>query len=331
MQSKTSSPGIIALMYHRIDETDTDPWDISVSPRHFEEQINFLKNNFSVISAAEAVRRVKEGNIAKTCVCLTFDDGYADNFIHAKPILEKYNCPATFFIPTAFTGVAEPFWWDELEMMFLHSSSLPSRLSIAVAGEQHNHTFSEEKLTEAQWQQHKKWRWYEEPPTARCAAFLSLWEALRPLRFESIKICISELRKWIGNDARFRQQRLPMSAEQLIVLAKCELFSIGLHTHTHPDLQGKEKETQEEEIIRCKNTLRRLYGIDSNCLAYPYGRYDKNTLEAAKTLNLDACFTTEAKRIGNTSEALNLGRFQVCDWNAEAFGKQMTLWMETGY
>ena len=169
-----SLPKIIALMYHRIDIVDTNPWGVCVSPKHFEEQVRFVYNNFNVISTQEATRQVISGNVTNNSVCFTFDDGYTDNFIHAKPILEAFKCAATFFIPTAFINKNKSFWWDELELIFLHSKQLPHQLSLSIADERFDFTFDNHRLTEEQWQQHTRWKWHEEPPTARCAAFKPL-------------------------------------------------------------------------------------------------------------------------------------------------------------
>lgn len=41
---------------------------------------------------------------------ITFDDGYADNFTNALPILEKYHAPATIFIVTGDIGQNDVVW-----------------------------------------------------------------------------------------------------------------------------------------------------------------------------------------------------------------------------
>lgn len=327
-QSIDSAPGIICLMYHRIDIMDTDPWSICVSPQHFEEQIQFLKQNFDVISVPDVVSQITTGNIKTNSVCLTFDDGYADNYIYAKPILERHDCPATFFIPTAFISIAQPFWWDELEIILLHSKKLPEQLTLSIAGESLNYTLSTPELTDEQWQQHKVWKWYEEPPTDRCAVFLNVWETLRILSHEEIKYQIKTIKEWADNQTDFTKQRLPMNEDQLCELAANNLFTIGLHTHTHPDLSAKEKNVQAEEIMRCKHTLYNKYSIEANCLAYPYGRYNNDTAAAAAELLLTAGFTTEPSHLTANSHLMKLGRYQVCNWNMNEFQNQISAWHE---
>ncbi len=118
LNNSNSPASVITLMYHRIEKVDTNPWGICISPQNFEKQICFLKENFNIITVDELVAAIASGNFTSNCVCITFDDGYANNYIHAKSILEKNNCPATFFIATASINQIKPFWWDVLEMFF---------------------------------------------------------------------------------------------------------------------------------------------------------------------------------------------------------------------
>jgi peptidoglycan/xylan/chitin deacetylase (PgdA/CDA1 family) len=54
-------------------------------------------------------------------VILTFDDGYADNLLVAKPHLEAYDVPATVFVSSGFLGGGREFWWDRLERVTVHT------------------------------------------------------------------------------------------------------------------------------------------------------------------------------------------------------------------
>jgi peptidoglycan/xylan/chitin deacetylase (PgdA/CDA1 family) len=48
----------------------------------------------------------------KATVCVTFDDGYLDNWRDAAPILDRYGIPATFFVTTGYLGTSRRFHWD---------------------------------------------------------------------------------------------------------------------------------------------------------------------------------------------------------------------------
>ena len=312
--------GIKTLMYHRIDVSETDPWSICVSIKFFEEQIKFLKNNFNIISSDDLIEQVTTNNIIKNSICITFDDGYADNYINAKPILEKYNCPATFFISTAFINSTKHFWWDELEIILLHSIELPGRLLLEFNGEIHSYIFDENKLTEKQLVQHAHWKWYETPPTDRCEMFLKIWGKLRLLINDDIEMHINVLRMWAGAK-NITNSRIPMNDHQLIELSKNPLFTIGMHTHTHPDLKGKHMAFQLEEITICKKTLNTKYRVDSNCLAYPYGRYDDDTIKAVKKLKVKACFTTCATDMYVYLDMTIIGRCQMFDEGSASLQK----------
>jgi peptidoglycan/xylan/chitin deacetylase (PgdA/CDA1 family) len=76
------------------------------SPKLLAFQIKFLRMlGYRFMTLRDAMT-TPVGRIA----VLTFDDGYADNFTNALPILEKYNVPATLFVITNDIGKKSVIW-----------------------------------------------------------------------------------------------------------------------------------------------------------------------------------------------------------------------------
>jgi hypothetical protein len=76
-------------MYHRIDHVDSDPWELTVSPENFEDQLQVLTKRYRVVPVNELSAQLGKGAIRHKSICLTFDDGYRDNYLYAKPLLES--------------------------------------------------------------------------------------------------------------------------------------------------------------------------------------------------------------------------------------------------
>ncbi|MGL4772401.1 MAG: polysaccharide deacetylase family protein [Clostridium sp.] len=91
------------LMYHSI--SDENPNNaLMVPPKMFDEQMAWLKeNDFTPLTLDEAVNAFETGHVPKRPVIITFDDGYADNYIHAFPSLKNHEMKATFFVITDLT------------------------------------------------------------------------------------------------------------------------------------------------------------------------------------------------------------------------------------
>jgi len=87
------------LMYHMIKEPIKNAKfnKLRVSPKIFEWQIRYLKNNgFTFLTMKELIE--KKDNLPKKVIVITFDDGYEDNYLNAFPILKKYNAKATIYL-----------------------------------------------------------------------------------------------------------------------------------------------------------------------------------------------------------------------------------------
>jgi peptidoglycan/xylan/chitin deacetylase (PgdA/CDA1 family) len=105
----------LVLAYHRVASVPWDPAGLCVSPERFAEQMAVLCERFEPVSLAELLAGLERGRLRRRSVAVTFDDGYADNLLRAKPMLERFGIPATVFVTTGPLDEQRELWWDELE------------------------------------------------------------------------------------------------------------------------------------------------------------------------------------------------------------------------
>ena len=107
------------LMYHYLSDpprgADRYRRDLSVSPALFEQHLAYLRDQgYQSITLEQLLRNLALGEpLPERPVIITFDDGYADNYANAFPLLEQYGFSGTFFVVTelaerASAGMTEP-------------------------------------------------------------------------------------------------------------------------------------------------------------------------------------------------------------------------------
>jgi len=96
-----SGKPITIVMYHSINNV---PDDYTISPDAFYRQIQFIRNNFSIVRLHEVENVIKSEYKSSRQVAITFDDGYRDFLVRAYPVLETFGVPAAVFVPTGFIG-----------------------------------------------------------------------------------------------------------------------------------------------------------------------------------------------------------------------------------
>ncbi|MBM3247990.1 MAG: polysaccharide deacetylase family protein [Candidatus Omnitrophica bacterium] len=89
------------LAYHHVDEVihSDSP---TVLTDNFARQMEFISSRgYKVLTLDEVIEAIRAGKrLPRNSLAITFDDGYANNYIYAYPVLKKYNFPATIFIIT---------------------------------------------------------------------------------------------------------------------------------------------------------------------------------------------------------------------------------------
>lgn len=313
----------VVLMYHRIGTVPVDPWELAVSEANFESHLKILRGHFNVVPVREVLDQVASNRVTKKSICITFDDGYTDNYSLAAPLLKQYGCPATFFIATGFIDSKKMFWWDVLTAIFLETFQLPENLQI---GKLRFRLDNKGAMNEEQFNTHKKWKWPAPSPTQRCEVYLAVWEHIKPLNTDEISAVIDSLVQWSGIKIKTEGDALPMSNEQLSQMSSDNLFSLGVHTVNHPALGFQTGAVQRAELTQSKQYLSNHFDTYLNAVAYPYGNYNEQTLGVIKDERFDAGFTTEEKKVKSASEVYELGRFKVNDWTGAEFKDQLNKW-----
>ena len=107
------------FMYHYIreyiDSSDPIGVNLSVSPKKFEEQLAWLKEN-GYQTVFPAYFKNPEPMAAKPII-LTFDDGYQDAFDSAFLLLQKYQLAGMFYLIVNKIGTPGYLSWEEISEM----------------------------------------------------------------------------------------------------------------------------------------------------------------------------------------------------------------------
>ncbi len=317
-------PGALILRYHRVTDLRSDPHATAVSPGHFGEQLETLRAHFRPLALRSLVRSLGHEGPPRLGVVITFDDGYADNLYQAKPLLERYEIPATVFVTTGQVEAGREFWWDELEAIFLRPGTLPAELKLEGDGGVFEADIGDDATYgEDDFERHRYWNWRAATdPTDRQRLFRRLFQHLRPMGDDERGAAMVALREWAGSESSPRRSHRPLSAAELTELNDGGLIEVGAHTVSHPLLSRLSPAEQRAQIEGSKTLLEDTLGEPVTSFAYPYGDVGKATA-AVRDAGVEAACTTRAGVVFRNRDPLRLPRIYIGDWDGEEFGRRL--------
>lgn len=236
------------FMLHRVDEYEEGHlWcneHMKVTPDFLDSTIASLKEKFDIIPLSEVPVRLQNKHKQKFIV-FTMDDGYKDNYTKALPVFKKHNVPFTIFVTTDFPDRKAMLWWYELEDLLLSNECITLANGI---------TYSS--------------RNYQE----KCDSFLKIREEILKLNQLDLE---NELNKLFANyqiNWTSKCEELCLSWDDIKVLKKEPLVTIGAHTRHHYNLKQLETENDViKEVQSGIDLLKQNANIDPVVFAYPFG------------------------------------------------------------
>jgi len=305
----------LILMYHRVAEPERDPWGLAVSPQRFEEQMAILKKYAQPMRLGELIQQLRSGRCPERAVAVTFDDGYADNLYQAKPVLDRYQIPATVFIATDYIRQERPFWWDTLEDICFQPQQLPKTLTWPLGRKK---TIDLRQAAADRTSGAGVFPW-EAAPGTRLHFFYTVWEKLLRLPVAQREDALRQLADWSGHPPKQPADRRPLRPEELPALESSGWVETGAHTLSHAALSAHSRARQTEEIAKSKSYLEGLLRHPVCTFSYPYGDYSRTTVALVKALGFIGACTTQESVIWKRSCPHRLPRRNVLNWKGETF------------
>lgn len=288
------SDRLIVLTYHRVHRS----WDVynrgDVDLAAFDWQMRCLRRYFNVIRLDEAVTRLSAGaRLPRRAVCITFDDGYRDNFTTALPVLNKYGLPATFFIATAFLN-GGIMWNDRIiEAVRVTKARI---LDLTDLG------FGAFRLEREQ---------------DRVSALATLIDRLKyedPAKRDRESLHIVDRANVLLRDD------LMMLDSHVKELSEYGM-EIGAHTHTHPIVRRLSASDLVSEIGRNRAALESITRKEVRGFAYPNGRKDVDFTtrerDAVASTGMHYAMTTDWGCIRAETDRFSLPR--ITPWDKTPF------------
>ncbi|MEJ2346942.1 MAG: polysaccharide deacetylase family protein [Gammaproteobacteria bacterium] len=273
------------LIFHRVlpSRDPLRPGDPDAAT--FEWQMKLVARQFNVLPLSEACERWGQRSLPARALCITFDDGYADNVELALPILKRHGLHSTFFIATGFMNGGR--MWNDTVIEWvrgLQEGELDLRsLDLGVRSIR---TIEDKRST--------------------------LGAVLTSLKYLPLERRLEHVGKLVDDRADRLPTDLMMTDAQVNELL-AEGMEVGGHTVNHPILARVDHDTALWEIQEGKRQLEEITGHAVRLFAYPNGKpgidYGPEHVQMVREAGFAAAVSTAWGAGRRSSDLFQLPRF----------------------
>src|SRR5918999_469587 len=324
---------VVILLYHRIAEVASDPWSLCVTPRHFAEHLEVLAKQGYAMRLERVARTLGGRGLPHRAAVITFDDGYVDNLWNAKPLLERFDLPATVFVTTGNINQDREFWWDELERFILQPGRLPETLRLSINGNSHDWELGDTATySPSDYAQRSGWKNWQPDSGLRQSLYRSVYRLLYPLTEDKRQNALHQLRACVGAMPNGRPANRTLTSDEVNHLSQGGLIEIGAHTVTHSQLSQLSLSLQRKEIKESKDCLEEILGRPVVSFAYPYGKrsdYTTQTIDLIKESGFTCACSNFPGTVRRGTDPYQLPRLCVMDWDGEEFSRRLSSWFDS--
>jgi peptidoglycan/xylan/chitin deacetylase (PgdA/CDA1 family) len=264
---KGHDASLLVLIYHRVLPGPDPMLPSEPDAATFRGIVELLADNFNVLPLTEAVERLRSASLPARAVCITFDDGYANNLAVAAPILAERGLPATVFIAAGYLNGGRMFNDTVIETV----RRAESTLDLGPLG------LGRHELPDI---------------AARRRVVNEILTKIKYLAPDERTLQADRIAETVGASLPDDLMLDDAGVRQLSKLG----LEIGAHTVNHPILTRIDAERASWEIRESKHRLEGITGVPITAFAYPNGRpgqdYDAIHVRCVKESGFDVAVST---------------------------------------
>ena len=248
------------FLFHRVSEEQDQLWP-PMRPELFDRIIKHLVKKYEVVSLEHYLADPKVFSSGKRVATVLFDDGYKDNVEIAAPILQRYTCPASFYVVTDSINRNLPTWTYIIDNVFQQTRKARLELDADFVPEKFKKTaFTLNGVNNPAIREIKPWM--KGLPNLQRLQIMDL--VLK--QCDDVAVSRSKMMNW--DDIR-----------QLHNAG----FIIGSHSHTHPMLASLSSEGEiKEELENSAGIIQKETGKFPLSISYPIGSFDDRVISLSK-------------------------------------------------
>jgi peptidoglycan/xylan/chitin deacetylase (PgdA/CDA1 family) len=277
----------LVLCYHRVvHDLRRHTWSapaMLITKRTLAAQLAWVGRRYRFVGLDELTDAIASGAAARErrpLAAVTFDDGYADVYRNALPVLARESIPATVFVVTDLVGTPALQLHDRLHALLRQANRRFGASGLVSLCDRHH-------LEPPRWRADLGWS------QAQVTRLGEMLLATQPRAV--LDRLVDDLERYVAVPFEVAEALHALDWRMLRELQQAGV-TVGSHTRSHRVLPNENADDVLEELAGSKRALEGELGTPVRHFSFPNGHFTRATLRAVRAAGYQYAYSTCSHR-----------------------------------